>query len=190
MPTLVPGWILVPRWRTMIVPERIVWPSPHFTPSILGLLSRPLREEPTPFLCAISFSLRSNMQKSDYRLISYSQPGEVLPVACFAAIALFGFVLEDYQLGASVLGNDGSEHFRAFEQGAPTCTPSSPPPTISTSPSSTWAPRAPSSLSTTMVSPGVTLYWWPPVLIIAYKVFPPPIVSVTASNYTTSTVGL
>ena len=52
IPTFCPGWILVPRCPTITLPAETYWPSPHFTPSILGLDSRPLRELPTPILCA------------------------------------------------------------------------------------------------------------------------------------------
>ena len=37
----------------MIIPAFTSWPANIFTPSIFGLESRPLREEPRPFLCAI-----------------------------------------------------------------------------------------------------------------------------------------
>src|SRR5690349_8848602 len=47
-PTLVPGWNLVPRWRTMIEPALMSSPPKAFTPSIFGLESRPLRVEPPP----------------------------------------------------------------------------------------------------------------------------------------------
>src|SRR5262249_47237138 len=47
---------LVPRWRTMIIPALTCWPAPALTPRYLGLESRPFRDEPMPFLCAISYS--------------------------------------------------------------------------------------------------------------------------------------
>src|SRR6478609_5321180 len=56
MPTLVPGWNLVPRWRTMIAPPLTSSPPNFFTPSILGLESRPFRVEPPPFFCAMTLS--------------------------------------------------------------------------------------------------------------------------------------
>ena len=43
-----------PRWRRMMVPECTHSPSKRLTPSRCALLSRPLRDEPPPFLCAIS----------------------------------------------------------------------------------------------------------------------------------------
>src|SRR2546423_5210745 len=53
MPTPSPGLKRVPRWRTMISPPVTVWPANTFTPSRLALESRPLRDDPRPFLCAI-----------------------------------------------------------------------------------------------------------------------------------------
>src|SRR5205823_1508938 len=55
MPTPSPGLNRVPRWRTMISPPVTVWPANTFTPRRLECESRPLREEPRPFLCAIAF---------------------------------------------------------------------------------------------------------------------------------------
>ena len=45
---------LGPRWRTMIEPAGTVCPEKLFTPSRFDLESRPLRDDPPPFLCAIS----------------------------------------------------------------------------------------------------------------------------------------
>src|SRR5690606_9002930 len=55
-PTPGPGWNWVPRWRTMMLPASMAWPPYIFTPRYFGLESRPLREEPTPFLCAMAAS--------------------------------------------------------------------------------------------------------------------------------------
>ena len=49
-PTPSPGRKRVPRWRTMISPPATVWPEKTLTPRNLGLESRPLRLEPSPFL--------------------------------------------------------------------------------------------------------------------------------------------
>src|SRR3954447_14307125 len=48
-----PGRKRVPRWRTMISPPLTRWPANTLTPSIFGVESRPLRDEPSPFLWAI-----------------------------------------------------------------------------------------------------------------------------------------
>src|SRR5881398_611009 len=52
-PTLLPGLILVPRWRTMMLPPGTNCPPKTFTPSRCALESRPFLELPRPFLCAI-----------------------------------------------------------------------------------------------------------------------------------------
>src|SRR5262245_49248703 len=53
MPTPSPGCHLVPRWRTMMLPASTFWPPDFFTPSRRPAESRPLRDEPPAFLCAI-----------------------------------------------------------------------------------------------------------------------------------------
>src|SRR5207244_1394653 len=66
-----PGRKRVPRWRTMIDPARTCWPANTFTPSIFGFESRPLRDEPRPFLCAIRFLrllLRGRLARRRLRL--------------------------------------------------------------------------------------------------------------------------
>src|SRR5579871_5280072 len=53
MPTPSPALKRLPRWRTMISPPLTAWPANVFTPRRLALESRPLRLDPSPFLCAI-----------------------------------------------------------------------------------------------------------------------------------------
>src|ERR671931_461234 len=60
-PTPVPGWMRVPRWRTMIVPAGTAWPPKAFTPSRFDSESRPFLDAPPPFLCA--------MASRDYQLL-------------------------------------------------------------------------------------------------------------------------
>ena len=50
MPVPSPGRNFVPRCRTRIIPALTSWPEKIFTPSIFGFESRPLRDEPSPFL--------------------------------------------------------------------------------------------------------------------------------------------
>src|SRR5215813_2339846 len=57
MPTLVPGWKVVPRWRTMMLPAGTTWPPKRFTPRRWPGESRPLRELPPAFLCAMALLL-------------------------------------------------------------------------------------------------------------------------------------
>src|SRR5580700_11136243 len=53
-PTLSPGFTRVPRCRTMIVPPGTTCPPNALNPSRCEFESRPFREVPCPFLCAIS----------------------------------------------------------------------------------------------------------------------------------------
>src|SRR4029079_12915441 len=57
MPTPSPGCHFVPRWRTMILPARTRWPPDFLTPSLRPIESRPLRDEPPAFLCAMGVVL-------------------------------------------------------------------------------------------------------------------------------------
>src|SRR5205085_1559414 len=54
MPVPTPGRKRVPRWRTRIIPAVTSCPANFFAPRYLGLESRPFRDEPMPFLCAMS----------------------------------------------------------------------------------------------------------------------------------------
>src|SRR5258708_3317182 len=53
-PTFRPGFTRVPRCRTMIVPPGTICPPNALNPSRCGFESRPFREVPCPFLCAMS----------------------------------------------------------------------------------------------------------------------------------------
>jgi hypothetical protein len=55
-PTLSPGFTRVPRCRTMIVPPGTTCPPNALNPSRCEFESRPFREVPCPFLCAIKIS--------------------------------------------------------------------------------------------------------------------------------------
>src|SRR6185436_5343683 len=48
-----PGFTRVPRWRTMIVPPGTICPPNALNPSRCAFESRPFRELPNPFLCAM-----------------------------------------------------------------------------------------------------------------------------------------
>src|SRR6266513_3071884 len=56
--TLSPGWNLVPRWRTMIVPARTFVPVVTFTPRRWEAESRPFLEDAAPFFFDMSANLR------------------------------------------------------------------------------------------------------------------------------------
>src|SRR5215218_9591815 len=99
MPTPLPGLKRVPRWRTMISPPVTVWPANTFTPRYLGLESRPLREEPRPFLCAISrVPLALDRRDAD--------PRQFLAVTRAALVAALGLELEHPELGAAQVLHD------------------------------------------------------------------------------------
>src|SRR3954452_5901566 len=103
MPTPLPGLKRVPRWRTMISPPVTAWPAKTFTPRRLALESRPLREEPRPFLCAIANgSLALDRRDADAR--------QFLAVARAALVAALGLELEHAQLGAALVGDDLGLH--------------------------------------------------------------------------------
>jgi len=53
-PTFSPGFTRVPRCRTMIVPPGTSCPPKALNPSRCAFESRPFREVPCPFLCAIN----------------------------------------------------------------------------------------------------------------------------------------
>src|SRR5215212_6104799 len=94
MPTLLPAWNFVPRWRTMIEPAGTDWPPNTFTPSIFGWESRPFRVEPPPFFCAmVQISLMgSGVDRTDFDL------SEVLAMALPLLIVLATAHLEDSHL--------------------------------------------------------------------------------------------
>src|SRR6266566_6358266 len=104
--TFFPGWNLVPRWITMIVPARTNSPPNRFTPRYFGFESRPLREEPTPFLCAIRSS--ADLHVGDLDL------GEILPVPSVTAIARAAREPEDPNLLALAVPHDLGRDLRAL----------------------------------------------------------------------------
>src|SRR5918911_1461141 len=67
-PTFLPGFHFVPRWRARMLPPKTCSPPNFFRPSRCECESRPLRDEPTPFLCAIVLtSEESRIQNSEER---------------------------------------------------------------------------------------------------------------------------
>src|SRR5881227_1034227 len=103
MPTPSPGLKRVPRWRTMISPPVTVCPAKTLTPSRLAWLSRPLREEPRPFLCAIALrAARRDLRDLDAR--------QRLPVAGPPPVAPLGLELEHAQLLPALVADDARRH--------------------------------------------------------------------------------
>src|SRR6516165_5362585 len=118
MPTCVPGWNLVPRWRTMMLPGTTISPPNFLTPSRLPRLSRPLREEPPAFLCAIrhSFLVPRTAGTSD---LGNLQHGLLLAMPLLAPIVVPPLLLEDDDLRGAGLLDDGGGNRRASQQRRP-----------------------------------------------------------------------
>src|SRR5258708_5233300 len=109
MPTRSPGLKRLPRWRTMISPPLTVWPANVLTPRRWALESRPLRLEPSPFLCAICRSLLGVFCRFGFRRrfhfagadLHDLDPGQLLAGTVAALVAALGLELEDTQLLAA-----------------------------------------------------------------------------------------
>src|SRR4051794_41051332 len=112
MPVPGPGLKRVPRWRTMISPPVTTWPANSFTPRYWGFESRPLRLEPRPFLCAIS-SFSSSVSGAD---ALHPDAGELLAVALAALVAALRLVLEDADLGPTLMAHDRRGHLGGAER--------------------------------------------------------------------------
>ena len=152
------------------------------------MVSRPLRELPPAFLCAIayySFSLSGGA--SSTRAASFfdaafffaaafflatrqdivdPQDRQVLTVPVAAAIILPALLLENDDLAVPHLLEDRCRYGGAIHHGAPTVWLLSSP-TIKTSLRLTVAPSSASSFSTRITSSLATLYCLPPLLITA-----------------------
>src|ERR1700742_3800644 len=91
----------------MISPPVTVWPANTFTPRRLAFESRPLREEPRPFLCAIS--LTADLGDAD--------PRQLLAVAGATLVAALGLELEHAQLRPALVRDDlrVDDRRKAFE---------------------------------------------------------------------------
>src|SRR5688500_1565423 len=106
MPTFGPGWNVLPRWRTMIVPDRTYWPSPRLTPSRLPALSRPFLLDEPAFLCAIDYSFDSAFL-AGLRRRGAGFAGASSVASAFAAAGLrvrFGFSAASASGAASAFG--------------------------------------------------------------------------------------
>src|SRR5258705_12499142 len=88
--TFLPGWNFVPRCITMMLPAVTNSPPYRLTPRYLGFESRPLREEPTPFLRAMRASADLHVGDLDF--------GEILAMPRLAAIAGAAREAEDANL--------------------------------------------------------------------------------------------
>ena len=98
-PTLRPGRCGVPTCRTRMVPVRTTSPPKRLTPRYCGLLSRPFRDEPCPFLCAIINYSIDNQDPGPY--IAGDETGRLpAPIALSKQLPLtgrlFGFLLPSF----------------------------------------------------------------------------------------------
>src|SRR5436190_671937 len=113
MPTFFPGWCLVPRWRTMMLPAMATWPPKSFTPRRLLWDSRPFWVLPSPFLCAMASGVfarcpadkRGATIEGYYFLLSFLGAA-FFAGAAFLAAAFFGaaFLAGAFFSAASALG--------------------------------------------------------------------------------------
>jgi hypothetical protein len=97
-----------------MVPALTVCPEYRLIPSILGLLSRPLRLVPPPFLCAIfrqTFLPGDFLAATGFDYAIDLQTGKGLPVSLFAPVAHLGLILVDNNLFCPALAGNGSRHF-------------------------------------------------------------------------------
>src|SRR5262245_34216439 len=107
-PALRPGRKRRPRWRTMIVPPVTRLPSWALTPRRCEFESRPLRELPCPFLCAMG-ALQKNVLDAHAR--------ERGAMAFGAAHALAALLLEHADFGAAGLAFDDRDDARLGDEG-------------------------------------------------------------------------
>src|SRR2546423_2854354 len=103
MPTPSPALNRLPRWRTMISPPVTVWPAKTLTPRRLALLSRPLREERGPCLCAIAGASLLGRAPGDLRDLD---AGQRLAMARAPPVPAFGLELEHAQLLPALVPDD------------------------------------------------------------------------------------
>src|SRR5712692_9691998 len=105
-PTLDPGLNRVPRCRTMMLPAVTNCPPKRLTPSRWALESRPLRELPTPFLCAMSLCLD----------LGYADGGHDLPVPALPSVILPPLELDHEDLAVLLLRDDLARDLRAGQR--------------------------------------------------------------------------
>src|SRR5215472_799406 len=99
----------------MILPGMTISPPNFLTPRRLPRLSRPLRDDPPAFLCAIccSFFALRTVGASD---LLNAQDGQLLAMTLLAAIIVPPLLLEDDDFGRPRLLDDRSADRSAVEQ--------------------------------------------------------------------------
>src|SRR3954453_4370704 len=106
-PTFSPGWIRVPRWRTMIAPARTAVPSNTFTPRRLDWESRPFLVEPPPLVLDIVCAPGLWLAPADAGDLDGGVVLAVTPPTALVGLVLVG---EAGDLGALGLPHDGALH--------------------------------------------------------------------------------
>src|SRR6266404_8909910 len=101
----------VPSWRTKIFPARTVSPPKTFTPRRCLWLSRPLRELPPAFLCAIGLFSPLRFDRGNF------QRRLILSVTALAAVAFAPLLFKDQNLFCPDLTNDFTGHLGVSDQG-------------------------------------------------------------------------
>src|SRR5829696_6151899 len=71
-PTFLPGFHFVPRCRARMLPPSTRSPPNFLSPSLCAFESRPFRDEPTPFLCAIVLTPSAEVRVQSDELIPHS----------------------------------------------------------------------------------------------------------------------
>src|SRR5437016_2294934 len=107
MPTLAPGCTRVPRWRTRIWPALTRSPPNTFTPRRFDCESRPLRELPPAFLCAMDLALNDVVD---------ADLGIGLPMALRFLVVLAPAQLEDAHFIAAPVAEHGRFHERTGDE--------------------------------------------------------------------------
>src|SRR5918912_2361227 len=97
----------------MMAPAWTGWPAKPLPPSRLAAESRPLRDEPRPFLCAIARTSLGGRARSRARGLADpldADAAQLRTVAAHALLAALGLVGEDAQLlAADVLDHLGAD---------------------------------------------------------------------------------
>src|SRR4051812_15662468 len=94
-----------------MLPATTCSPPKRLMPRYFGLLVRPLRLEPTPFLCAICASAERDVGDADL--------GVLLPMPGLAAIVLPPLELEDVDLGLLAPAHHLRHDLRASDERCP-----------------------------------------------------------------------
>src|SRR5271168_3322206 len=102
----------------MMLPGTTIWPPNFLTPSRRPALSRPLRDEPPAFLCAICCSYLALRIVGAFD-VGDAQHGLLLAVALLAPVIVPSLLFEDDDLGCPCLLDHGGAYQRAVKKRGP-----------------------------------------------------------------------